>query len=83
MEKNKSVIILIAWHTDKVGSENAYYILAYKRADAVKNYKISAGVEPSRIVLIGCGKDYPVWTTEDEEWKAAENRRVEVMFLNK
>jgi outer membrane protein OmpA-like peptidoglycan-associated protein/Mg-chelatase subunit ChlD len=81
-EKAKSAV-LIAGHTDKVGSKRQCIDLSYRRANEVKAYMIRKGIAASRIFIVASGKEYPVWKEEDEKWKAAENRRVEIMLLEK
>ena len=41
---------------------------------------VEKGIDKSRLTLVPCGKKYPLWVKENEEWKARENRRVEAVF---
>ena len=55
--------------------------LSEERANSVKNFLISKGVNPSFIQSIGFGFSKPKTTNETEEGKA-ENRRVEIRFIS-
>jgi len=73
---NLEVIIAVG-HTDSVGSVAYNQRLSVRRAEAVKAYLVSKGIEPSRVYTEGKGKSQPV---ADNHTKAgrAQNRRVEV-----
>ena len=70
----------IAGHTDNVGSDQANLILSKKRAEAVKTYLISKGVEASRITALYFGKTKPVASNDTEEGRQ-KNRRVEMKIV--
>jgi len=57
--------------------------LSYRRANEVKAYIVSKGIDASRIFIVACGKEYPIWRMEDKKWMAAENRRVEAILMQK
>jgi len=69
--------ILIEGHTDASGSEAYNLRLSKKRADAVKDYAISLGVSPDRILTKGYGEEEPIATNETLEGRQ-DNRRVEL-----
>ena len=73
---NLEVIIAIG-HTDSVGSAAYNQKLSLKRAEAVKAYIISKGIEPNRVYTEGKGEKQPI---ADNKTKAgrAKNRRVEI-----
>ncbi len=81
LKKNPKQKIMIVGHSDMKGSENYCFEISYKRAAAVHSYLIRKGIASSRITFIGSGKNSPLWPLEDVEWKARENRRVEILFL--
>lgn len=67
-------------HADHVGTENQCLLVSQRRAFAVRNYFLSKGIEEDRIHTRWFGKMHPVWSGEEESWKAAENRRVELIL---
>ncbi len=73
---NLEVIIAIG-HTDSVGSDAYNQKLSLKRAEAVKAYIISKGIEPNRIYTEGKGKKQPIADNKTKEGRA-KNRRVEI-----
>jgi outer membrane protein OmpA-like peptidoglycan-associated protein len=78
-EYNKTVIE-VAGHTDSVGSASYNQQLSERRANSVAAYLSSRGVDRSRMVTIGAGKDHPVASNETEEGRA-QNRRVEITIV--
>ena len=69
--------IEVAGHTDDVGSEGYNMGLSERRANSVKTYLGSRGVDTSRLTPVGYGKTKPlVEGTTDED--RAKNRRVEL-----
>ena len=53
--------------------------LSRRRADAVKAYLVSQGINPARIVTHGYGASNPIASNATAEGRA-ENRRTEVLF---
>jgi len=78
-EYNKT-IIEVAGHTDSVGSAAYNQTLSEKRAVSVASYLGGHGVDRSRMVTVGAGKDHPVATNDTEEGRA-QNRRVEITIV--
>ncbi|MGB7740541.1 MAG: OmpA family protein [Steroidobacteraceae bacterium] len=78
-EYNKTVIE-VAGHTDSVGSAAYNQQLSERRATSVAAYLSSRGVDRSRMVTVGAGKDHPVASNETEEGRA-QNRRVEITIV--
>ncbi len=70
--------ILIEGHTDNIGGDSFNQTLSEKRAAAVKNYLINAGIDAARLGATGLGLSRPV-ATNDTEAGRAQNRRVELM----
>jgi OmpA-OmpF porin, OOP family len=68
--------IEIAGHTDSDGSKDANLDLSKRRAQAVVDYLVNAGIDPQRLSAVGFGDTHPVASNDTEEGKA-ENRRIE------
>ncbi|WP_106478268.1 OmpA family protein [Phytohalomonas tamaricis] len=77
---NENVRVRLEGHTDSVGSEQYNQQLSQRRADAVKNYLASHGVDASRIETKGFGESRPVASNDTAEGRA-QNRRTEVVPL--
>jgi len=73
--------ILIQGHTDSQGQADANQILSQKRADAVKDYLVSKGINMSRISTNGLGEEYPIADNNTSAGRA-QNRRVEFIIRN-
>lgn len=70
-------VIVAVGHTDSVGTDAYNQRLSIRRAEAVKAYLISQGVEANRVYTEGKGEAQPVETNETAAGRA-KNRRVEV-----
>jgi OOP family OmpA-OmpF porin len=70
--------IEIAGHTDSVGEDAANQALSEKRAQAVVDYLVKAGLPASRFTAVGYGSTQPVADNESDEGKA-QNRRIEFL----
>jgi OOP family OmpA-OmpF porin len=73
---NLEVIIAVG-HTDSVGTDAYNKKLSVKRAEAVKAYLVSKGIEKNRIYTEGKGESQPVADNKTTEGRA-KNRRVEI-----
>ena len=75
-EINLEVIIAVG-HTDSVGTDAYNDKLSVKRAESIKAYLTSKGVEANRVYTEGKGKKQPVADNKTAEGRA-KNRRVEI-----
>jgi OmpA-OmpF porin, OOP family len=73
---NLEVIIAVG-HTDSVGSDAYNQRLSVRRAEAVKAYLVSKGIEKNRVYTEGKGEKQPVADNKTAEGRA-KNRRVEI-----
>jgi outer membrane protein OmpA-like peptidoglycan-associated protein len=79
LQQAPSQSVVIEGHTDAVG-EDAYNLhLANLRADTVRQYLISRGLDAQRISSIGLGESRPVASNSTPEGRA-NNRRVEIVL---
>ncbi|MCB9681539.1 MAG: OmpA family protein [Alphaproteobacteria bacterium] len=72
--------IRIEGHTDSQGAEAYNQDLSERRALAVRQYLVDAGISPTRLLARGYGELYPVAPNGSEEGRA-QNRRVEFVIL--
>ncbi len=73
---NLEVIIAVG-HTDSVGTDAYNQRLSVRRAEAVKAYLVSKGIEKNRVYTEGKGEKQPVADNKTAEGRA-KNRRVEI-----
>jgi outer membrane protein OmpA-like peptidoglycan-associated protein len=71
--------VLIEGHTDSQGSANLNQVLSQKRAEAVRDALIAAGVPANRLHAMGAGEDRPIDDNSSSEGRA-RNRRVEIVL---
>ncbi len=70
-------VIIAVGHTDSVGSDAYNQKLSVKRAEAVKAYLVTKGIEKNRVYTEGKGEKQPVADNKTPEGRA-KNRRVEI-----
>ena len=73
---NLEVIIAVG-HTDSIGTDAYNQKLSVRRAESVKAYLVSKGIEKNRIYTEGKGEKQPVADNSTDEGRA-KNRRVEI-----
>jgi outer membrane protein OmpA-like peptidoglycan-associated protein len=78
LQKHPDVKVVCSGYTDSVGSQAYNLKLGQRRADAVKDYLVSQGIDASRIRTDSFGKEHPVASNDTAEGRA-ENRRVEIV----
>ncbi len=77
LKENPAFTLSVEGHTDNTGNTAANQVLSGKRAEAVKTYLVSKGIEESRIKAEGFGSSRPVAPNNTEKGRKA-NRRVEL-----
>jgi OOP family OmpA-OmpF porin len=76
---NLEVIIAIG-HADSIGSDEYNQRLSVRRAESVKAYMVSRGVEPNRVYTEGKGEKQPVASNRTTDGRA-KNRRTEIEVI--
>ena len=76
---NLEVVIAIG-HTDSIGADAYNQKLSVRRAESVKAYLVSKGVEPNRIYTEGKGEKQPVASNKTADGRQ-KNRRVEIEVI--
>jgi outer membrane protein OmpA-like peptidoglycan-associated protein len=80
LKENPTMNISINGHTDGQGEELSNQKLSEDRAKAVRDYLISKGIAPGRLISKGYGETKPVASNDDSEGRR-KNRRVEIEIL--
>lgn len=77
LQEDSSMRIEIQGHTDNQGDRFYNVELSKRRADAVRDYLIGAGISSYRLETRGVGPDDPMYSNDTEE-NRSQNRRVEL-----
>jgi outer membrane protein OmpA-like peptidoglycan-associated protein len=80
LNQNPNVIIEVSGHTDNQGNRDLNLKLSEERANKVKDYLVSRGIDPKRINVNGYGPDKPI-SPNDTETHRRLNRRVEFEII--
>ena len=78
--KNDSLSATIYGHTDNVGNPASNLQLSQRRAESVKRFLTSLGVQESRLTAVGMGDKEPKGDNNTTEGRLM-NRRVEVKLI--
>jgi outer membrane protein OmpA-like peptidoglycan-associated protein len=81
MKQNESVKVEIAGHTDSFGPDDFNLKLSSRRANAVRSFLTSKGIDPRRVTAVGYGDKKPLASNDDEKDGRELNRRVEFKVL--
>lgn len=74
LQQYPQVMVTVEGHCDERGTREYNLALGARRANSVKNYLVSEGIDPSRITTISYGKERPVDPRSTEAaWRV--NRR--------
>ena len=76
-----SLRVEISGHTSNEGKREFNMKLSRKRAEAVKDYLVSAGIDEKRIGTIGYGPDKPIADNDTKDGQE-KNRRIEFRLLS-
>ena len=71
----------VAGHTSSIGTSEYNQALSERRAEAVRAYLVSRGVENGRMVAKGYGETQPLVPNSSEGY-AWQNRRVELRRIH-
>ena len=80
VEKTKGInleVIIAVGHTDNIGTAAYNQALSERRANAVKDYLVSKGIEKNRVYTEGKGMKNPIASNSTAEGRA-KNRRTEI-----
>jgi outer membrane protein OmpA-like peptidoglycan-associated protein len=79
LKSEPSLRVSVEGHTDNVGTEDKNLTLSEKRAQAVRDFLINAGVPADHITAAGKGQGEPVATNKTAAGRQ-QNRRVELVI---
>jgi outer membrane protein OmpA-like peptidoglycan-associated protein len=82
LKKKTAWGLQISGHTDNVGDDQKNMILSKKRAEAVKAFLVSQGVDAARLNTLYFGETMPIATNDTPEGRQ-KNRRVEMKIIFK
>lgn len=76
LQSEDNIELQIVGHTDDIGTIEFNLVLSQDRADVVKNWLVTRGVDPKRLTTRGAGFNEPLVLNSDDANRAI-NRRVE------
>jgi len=79
LKADPSLKIAVEGHTDNVGGAEMNQTLSEKRADAVRNYLVTAGIPSDHTTANGKGEEAPIVTNKTAAGRQ-QNRRVELVI---
>jgi outer membrane protein OmpA-like peptidoglycan-associated protein len=79
LQTDPSLKISVEGHTDSVGGTATNQSLSEKRANAVRDYLVSAGISSDHITADGKGEESPIATNKTAAGRQ-QNRRVELVI---
>ena len=82
LEEYSKTAVIVQGHTDSTGSEEYNDDLSERRAESVRRYLVSLGVDQDRLATMGFGETAPV-ASNDSESGRRQNRRVDILLRAK
>jgi peptidoglycan-associated lipoprotein len=79
LTQNSGFTAVIEGHADEQGTREYNLALGARRASAVQEYLVNAGVAPSRLRTVTFGKERPIEICSDEACYAKNRRAVTVV----
>ena len=79
LRDNTGIRVRIEGYTDSTGPERYNQLLSLRRAEAVRDYLASQGIDEIRMTIAGFGESNPI-DTNDTRAGRANNRRVEFVI---
>ena len=76
-----TMVVEVSGHTSAEGGFERNLDLSQRRADAVKAYLVSRGINAARVVAVGQGSNLPV-ADNGTELGRRRNRRIEVRVIH-
>ncbi|MBN1760411.1 MAG: OmpA family protein [Chitinispirillaceae bacterium] len=80
LRKYPEVVIEVRGHSDSVGSYSKNMKLSQERAESVRQYLISKGIESDRVRAAGFGSSSPIADNRTAAGRA-QNRRIEIVRI--
>ena len=80
LKEEPSRQIIVEGHTDSTGSAETNRVLSQRRADSVKEFLVSRGMQSDQITTKGMGPSEPVASNATAEGRA-NNRRVDIILI--
>lgn len=80
LKRKEDERIEIGGHTDNIGKAEANMILSTNRANTVRAYLLTKGIDPGRVTSKGYGMTVPIAENDDEDGRQM-NRRTEVKII--
>jgi len=79
LKLNPDIKVVVEGHTDSTGTAEKNQQLSEKRAQAVRDFLVNAGVPADRVTAVGRGEDQPIATNKTAAGRQ-QNRRVELVI---
>jgi outer membrane protein OmpA-like peptidoglycan-associated protein len=77
MNENPTLLLDVEGHTDNTGTPEKNQTLSESRAESVKSYLVSKGIDASRLISAGFGQDRPIADNKTVAGRT-QNRRSEL-----